>query len=140
MTLLDDATVAIHAHQMRQAILGLAMACEVALKSFVHEYGGSKDKLYTYVVEKDRELSIFDYLNDVMRCLTGRPIKDVLAAKGKIDAYRKLENLFKARNKVAHEGRGYLAESNGKNRLERDINWILVRKIETAARELIEYL
>jgi hypothetical protein len=97
------------AGNVRSAVLTCAMACEVAAKSFARDIGSRRDPLYTYVVDKDRELSIFDYLNDVLEILTGKKTKDVIRAPfmGREVNFSHLEQLFQARNKVAHEGRAY---------------------------------
>jgi hypothetical protein len=94
----------------RSAVLSLAMACEVALKRFLIEVPGAREPLYRYVVEKDRHLSIFDYLDEVLEQATGKRARDHVRAtikRRRVD-HRDLRRLFLARNKVAHEGRAYV--------------------------------
>jgi hypothetical protein len=92
------------------------MACEVAVKMFVREVGGAKDQLYVYVVDNDRERSIFEYLNDILLLLTGKRTREVIGGtmQGRQITYRHLERLFQARNKVAHEGHAYFPDDNGR--------------------------
>jgi hypothetical protein len=93
----------------RSAVLNCAMACEIGVKSFVTECGALKDPLYPYVVEKDREVSMLEYLGEVMKLLTGDDLKGVLdsSLNGEKIGFTQLRRLFEARNKVAHEGVAY---------------------------------
>src|SRR5262249_26962736 len=92
----------------RMCILCLAMACEVAMKNFIREAGGAKDPVYRFLVDKDRELSVFDFLDSVLTSLTGQEAKSVLTEEiSGHTAYFWVRRLFEVRNKVAHEGRAY---------------------------------
>jgi hypothetical protein len=72
--------------------------------------------LYAYVVDRDRELSIFDYLDHVLALATGKQAKEVLQGEsaGEKIGYAQLRRLFEARNRVVHQGRAYYPSASGK--------------------------
>lgn len=127
---------------LRAALLSCTIACEVAIKTYLYQVHGATEPLYRYVVERDRELSIFDYLDDVLALATGQEPKQVLnprlGSAAHKTAHHFLKKLFEARNKVAHEGRAYVKSQSGSTIT--DVNEAMVDKFLEAASGLMSWL
>jgi len=123
---------------LRSAILSGAVACEAAIKTYIREVHGAREPIYSYIVDRDRELSIFDYLDDVLEMATGHSTKDALKHEvgGGLSAYTLLRQMFEVRNKIAHEGRAYRRVNRQEIMVdEQMVNWFL-----TSASGLLSWL
>ncbi|HLG71547.1 MAG TPA: hypothetical protein VK009_14070 [Chloroflexota bacterium] len=125
--------------EIRSTVLACAMACEIAMKTFVRKAGGARDPVFEYIVDKDRELSVFDYLDDLLNLILGVKPKEILKIDmGSLKAdYTDLRRLFEARNKVAHEGRAYYRNSGG-NAV--DVDDAILGRFVVIARALVSWL
>ena len=102
-----DAQVALVGYDHHKAVLLSAIAVEVAIKSFLRRSGMDDDLLKK--LEDSVELSFWEKYFDLLLRLAAQP-----SLKEKIPSlYKRVEILFRVRNKIAHEGICYL-EKNGK--------------------------
>ena len=125
---------------MRLSVLSCAMACEIALKTYIREVHGAREPLNAYIVDRDRDLSILDYLNDVLKLATGKEAKVLLEQDvgGQKMGYLQLRRLFEARNRVVHRGRAYYVSDSGKTEvaLTDEVMGVFI----TSARLLLDWL
>lgn len=125
---------------LRLSVLSCAMACEIALKTYIREVHGAREPLYAYIVDRDRDLSVLDYLNDVLKLATGKEAKVLLDqdVNGQKIGYVQLRHLFEARNRVVHRGRAsYPSDSR---RTEMPVTEEPMSRFITSARLLLDWL
>jgi hypothetical protein len=102
-----DAQVALVGYDHHKAVLLSAIAIEVAIKSFLRRSGMDDELLKK--LEDSVELSFWEKYFDLLLRLAAQP-----SLKEKIPTlYKRVEILFRVRNKIAHEGICYL-EKDGK--------------------------
>lgn len=104
LALLLDAEAAVRTLRIREAIIALASACEVSSDQYLQRLGKIDDSGVERILSKrisfaeKRFHRITDYLS-------GRSLQREIP-----HVYRRIENLYRTRNKVAHEGRAYFEE------------------------------
>lgn len=85
------------------AIVCTAIACEIFTKSFISsEAKINNNKIYDYIIDNVREISVVDLLHVPLKSLIGFSIKEKHNG-----LWKNLDRLFQARNKVAHVGKCY---------------------------------
>jgi hypothetical protein len=96
--ILSDAQAAIASGNLRRAVIELAIACEVAVKSSYFGRSSAAATMYEYLEDKGRvNASVMDLIGVIAERAFGQSLKAV-----KPDEYRNLDHLFRCRNKAAH--------------------------------------
>lgn len=112
-----------------KAVLMAAIASEVAIRRCISQLGGRKDGIYSYLVDKAPSIKIVDYISEIMQVLNGHNFK-----KEQPDTFKKITDLFTARNKIAHHGEIGVSEP-AKNTNIRDVAGLIA-----ASDSLIQWL
>jgi len=99
--LLSDAQAAAFEGNIRRAVLELAVSCEVFVKHFFFEHGSRAAQVVEAMEgERKMHIRILELLDVGTRAVLGKSLKDSDKA-----AYDDIDHLFRARNKVAHQGK-----------------------------------
>ena len=100
MAFLADAQTSVINGKLRRAVLEMAIACEVAVKGALFANSTTAGATYEYLEEKGRvHIKVIELIDGVAKAVFGQSFKDADP-----DAYKDIDHLFRARNKVAHRG------------------------------------
>jgi hypothetical protein len=107
---LSEAQTAIIRRDFKKAVIDLAIACEVGIKTAFFKSDFSYDVLNALEDSRKIEVSPLEMIQAIAKRVLGKGFKDFSAA-----AYEDIENLFRCRNKVAHRGElTFTAGNSGK--------------------------
>lgn len=107
--ILADAKTAIAQDNYRRAVLEMAIACEIYVKQFFFRSSEISATVFEYLEEKRKiEVSVIDLLHNVSRYAFGNSFKDTNP-----EDYRNIDYLFRARNKIAHQGQPCYKDEKG---------------------------
>lgn len=99
MVFLADAQTSVMNGKLRRAVLEMAIACEVAVKGAIFA-NSTTAAAYEYLEDKGRvHTKVIELIDGVAKAAFGQSFKDVDPI-----AYKDIDHLFRARNKVAHRG------------------------------------
>jgi hypothetical protein len=108
--LLSDAQNAYYEGNIRRAILELAISCEILVKQFFYANNPIASSTFDYIEEKSSTpINVLDLLNHVAKRAFGSSFKDI----NKGDDYKKIDHLFRCRNKIAHRGETIYRDDKG---------------------------
>jgi len=109
MDFLSDAQTSVINGKLRRAILEMAIACEVAVKGVFFSKSTTAGAVYEYL-EDNRQVHVrvIDLINGAAKVAFGQSFKDLDP-----DAYKNIDFLFRARNKVAHRGERIYRDDGG---------------------------
>ena len=94
------------------AIVCTAIACEIFTKSFISSEAKIRNnKIYDYIIDSVREISVVDLLHVPLKSLIGFSIKEKHNG-----LWKNLDRLFQARNKVVHVGKCYYMSKSGETK------------------------
>lgn len=100
MEFLADAQTSAKNGKLRRAILEMAIACEIAVKGAFFAKSTAAGAAYEYLEDKGRvHTNVIELIHGVAKAAFGQSFKDVDP-----DAYKDIDHMFRARNKVAHRG------------------------------------
>ena len=108
--LLADAQAAAFQGNIRRAVLELAVACEVFVKRAFFRPGERSGQVYEALENKRMiDVRVLDLLDVGGTAALGQRFRDYDGA-----AYKDIDHLFRARNKVAHWGEAYFLDDAGR--------------------------
>jgi hypothetical protein len=106
---LCDAQTSILNGKLRRAILEMAIACEVAVKVAFFAKATAAGAVYEYLEDKKQlRVRVIELIDGAAKLACGRSFKE-----DQPDAYRHIDFLFRARNKVAHRGENTYRDDAG---------------------------
>ncbi len=112
MEFFADAQTSVVNGKFRRAILELAIACEVAVKGAFFAKSTIAGAAYEYLEDKGKvHTRVIELIDGVAKVALGQSFKDVAP-----DAYKDIDHLFRARNKVAHRGELIYRDEGGTER------------------------
>ena len=116
MEFLADAQTSIRNGKFRRAILEMAIACEVAVKGAFFAKSTIAGAAYEWLEDKRQvHVRVIELIDGAAKVAVGKSFKDVDP-----DAYKDIDHLFRARNKVAHRGvMIYRDDSGTENEVDR---------------------
>lgn len=107
--ILSDARTAIVQDNYRRAILEMAIACEIYVKQFFFSTSELSSAVFDYLEEKRKiEVGVMDLIHNISKYAFGESFKDI-----KKKDYRNIDYLFRARNKIAHQGQCFYKDDKG---------------------------
>lgn len=115
---LSDAQTSILNGKLRRAILEMAISCEIAVKSTFFGKTTISGAVFEYLEDKNRvHIGVIELIHGAARVAFGQSFKDYNPK-----AYKHIDFLFRARNKVAHRGeRIYRDDKGEKHKVDRPI-------------------
>jgi hypothetical protein len=108
--ILSDAQTALFERNLRRAVLGLAIASELAVERKFLSSDSPTVEAFEYLERTSRVgVRVVDFISDVAREAFGKSFK-----QDHPKHYVNIDHLFRCRNKVAHEGKlSYRDQQNG---------------------------
>jgi hypothetical protein len=118
--LLSTAQEAIFAGDILRAVLGMAIACEVAVKSAFFGSVTAAGSAFEHLEDKGHvRVSVIELIHGAAREAFGQSFKDVDQAD-----HENIDYLFRCRNKVAHRGAAMFRDYQGElHRADRTMIW-----------------
>lgn len=111
--LLADAQAAAFQGNLRRSVLELAVACEVFVKQWFFAPGDRSGQVYEALENKRLiDVRVLDLLDVGGAAVFGKKFRDSHSG-----AYKDIDHLFRARNKVAHRGEAYFHDEAGKRQI-----------------------
>jgi len=109
MEFLADAQTSVKNGELRRAILEMAIAYEVAVKGAFFAKSTTAGAAYEYLEDKSRvHTKVIELIDGVAKAAFGQSFKD-----DDPNAYKDIDHLFRARNKVAHRGEMIYRDDGG---------------------------
>jgi len=124
-SLLVDAEESLRTERLREAILHLAVSCEVATNDYLRKTG--RLNLSIKQIRKEKSSFAVKYLDKIPAKLAGRSLRH-----DNPKAFDLIEKLYRTRNNIVHEGRCYYKESGLDIRVDDELAAEFLRATETA--------
>jgi len=125
-SLLVDAEESLRTERLREAILHLAVSCEVAANDHLRRTGRLSDP-FVKQIRKEKSSFAVKYLDKIPAKLAGKSLR-----YDNPKAFELIEKLYRVRNNVMHEGRCYYKESGFEIRVDDELATAFLRATETA--------
>lgn len=112
--LLADAQAAAVEGNVRRAVLEMAIACEVFVKQAFLRLDNRSGLVFEALEDKGKiDVRVLDLIDIAGNALFGESFK-----KSNPDAYKDIDHLFRARNKIAHRGRAMFRDDGGEHEVD----------------------
>jgi hypothetical protein len=98
-SLLVDAEERVRECRLREGVLGLAVACEVASNEYVRRKAVDKDPEVKEILGREGVSFAEKRLHSLPKHISGRSLK-----QEEPDAFEDIQNMYRARNSIMHEG------------------------------------
>jgi len=131
-SLLVDAEESLRTERLREAILHLAVSCEVAVGDYLQKTGRLNDPSIKQIRKENRSFAE-KYLHQIPIKLAGRSL-----LQDNPTAFELIRRLYLTRNKVAHEGRCYYKEGGLEVRVDDKRAAEFLRAAESALEWIVE--
>jgi hypothetical protein len=110
--ILADARTAIVQYNFRRAVLDMAIACELYVKKVFFKTDVVSNAVFDYLIDNKKiEVNVMDLLHKIAKYVFAESFKEKFGKD-----YINLEYLFRARNKIAHQGEAHYTDQNGKKK------------------------
>lgn len=101
---LVDSEEMLRTGRLREAVVSMAISCEVAVHEFIRRKGKFNDPEVKRIAKS--RLSFADkYLDSICNFIAGRSLKI-----DDIETFKKMRNVYRVRNNIVHEGRSYYSD------------------------------